>query len=468
MTAPTWGLARRARVPWLPVLCAVVPLLVFFVSSGRARISPSTAVALTAAAVLMRLAVARPRAGLVVLLVAGAAVPFYDGRYVTRGLAVTPVGALCLLLLPAALGRAQQVRIVALDWAVAGYFALRVVSLLVNYGRGPGAAAGLLLSTALPYVVGRLMVTTTALARTAALATVVVAGGLSVLAVQEHAGHGNPFFSWVTPTYQATQWARPEERLGAIRAEASFGHPIAFGLFLAVALALALGLYLSSTGRARPLLLGLSGLIVVALVATLSRGPIVVAAAAVAVLLVVGATRVDARRVLVLMALLVAVSAATPVLTTLTDLRQSSATVDSREALSAQYRFKILDVVLDPAQFSLLGQQSEPVDAQSGVTAATSSRTALKSIDSEFALVYLSSGLLALLGFVLVCWHVLRAAFLPRLQLVERAWAVGVAAVAVDALTVALLTQQGELWWLAVGIVGGIVQRHRASSQAAA
>jgi hypothetical protein len=141
--------------------------------------------------------------------------------------------------------------------------------------------------------------------------------------------------------------------------------------------------------------------------------------------------------------------------------------VDSREALSAQYRFKILDVVLDPAQFSLLGQPSEPVDAQSGVTAATSSRTALKSIDSEFALVYLSSGLLALLGFVLVCWHVLRAAFLPRLQLVERAWAVGVAAVAVDALTVALLTQQGELWWLAVGIVGGIVQRHRASSQAA-
>lgn len=460
MTAPRLRGDTRPSAPGL-VLLAGVPFAVLLVASGHGKLSPAAWAVLICAVVLARLASAWPRAALVVLVVLGAAVPYYDGRYVTRALALTPVAALCLVALPAAVAGVRSVRMTSLDWVVIAYFLLRTLALVVNFGRGAGAAAGLLLSTALPFAVGRLLVSDAARALLAARATVVVGACLSIFALVEHAGGGNPFFTWTRPTYQAEQWARPEERLGSVRAEASFGHPIALGLFLVVVVTLGVTLYLHEARRLRALWLAGAGVSGVALVATLSRGPMAVGGLAVLALLVLSASRVDVRRLVVLGALVLAVSATTGVLSTVRDLRSSSATADSREALSAQYRFKVLDVALDPGEFSLLGKQEVLDNGRAGVTASTESRTGLKSVDSEFALVYLSAGLLTAVAYTGVVLLLLRACALRGLGMADRGWVLAVSAVALGSLTVALLTQQGELWWLAVGVVGGVLQRHR-------
>ncbi len=454
---------RLQRRPSLlgPALTVLVPVLVLLLASGRVKVQPVLVAVVLVAAVLARGAASRPRAALVVLLVAGAAIPYYDGRYVTRALALTPVAALCLLALPAALSGQRSLRPVALDWVVGTYLLLPALSLVLNFGRGIGAAVGVLLSSALPYLVGRLLVSSADRARLAAVATVTVAMVLSVFALVEHSSGQNPFFTFLRPTYQADEWAKSEYRLGSVRAEASFGHPIAFGLFLVIAVVLALGLYLTSAGPQRLLWLTGVGLTAVALTSTLSRGPMVAAAAAAVLLVALGASRIDVRRLALLVVLVLGLSATTSVLSTVSDLRNSSSSAGSREAASAQYRFKILDVVLDPQQFSLLGKEADLEQGQSGVDASTSNRTSLKSIDSQFALVYLAAGLLALLAYVAVVALLVAAMARRGLDILSQAWAIGVAAVALDGLTVALLTQQGELWWFAVAIVAGVVQRAR-------
>ncbi|MCU1602721.1 MAG: hypothetical protein JWO22_3430 [Frankiales bacterium] len=454
---------RLAHRPSLlgPALTVLVPLLVLLIASGRVKVQPVLVSVVLVAVVLARAAASRPRAALVVLLVAGAAIPYYDGRYVTRSLALTPVAALCLLALPAALGGQRALRPVVLDWVVGTYFLLPALALVLNFGRGVGAAAGTLLSSALPYLVGRLLVSSADRARLAAVATVAVAMVLSVFALSEHATGQNPFFTFVRPTYQAGQWAKSEYRFGTVRAEASFGHPIALGLFLVIAVVLALGLYLTATGAQRWFWLTGVGLIGVALTSTLSRGPMVAAAGGAVLLLVLGASRIDVRRLAVLLVLVLGLSSTTSVLSTVSDLRNSSSAADSREAASAQYRFKILDVVLDPAQFSLLGKEADLDQGQAGVDASTSNRTSLKSIDSQFALIYLAAGLLALLAYVGVVALLVAATARRGFDVLSQAWAIAVAAVALDGLTVALLTQQGELWWFAVAVVAGLLQRTR-------
>jgi hypothetical protein len=93
------------------------------------------------------------------------------------------------------------------------------------------------------------------------------------------------------------------------------------------------------------------------------------------------------------------------------------------------------------------------------VTDAVFDRTGLRSIDSEFALEYLSGGLLVLLAFALVVLGVVRVAVRRGLSPVERAWAVGMVATSANLLTVALLTQQAELFWAWTALLAGLEQR---------
>ena len=446
-------------------LLAGVPLLVLVVASGRGRVQPILVLVLLGAVAAALVVRRYPLAAVATAVTLGALIPYYDGRYVTRGLAITPVAALCLALLPAALEQLRGAQLTVLDLAVAAYLVVLVVSRLVNYSRGPGAAAAILLSDALPYVVGRGLVRSRPVLGAVALATVAVGTVLSVFALAEHAGTPNPFFTWVSPTFQAGQWAHAETRLGSVRAEASFGHPGAFGLYLVAVLALSLALALTARTAGRQLVLfGATGVVAAGLVATLSRGPIAAAVVACGVVLAAAVGRVAVTRLVLVSILVLGLSVGTGVTATLSELRASSTTEDSREALSAQYRLRILDTVLDPSQFSLLGKSAAvtPDGEQAGsLSELTNERTNLKSVDSEYGLTYLTSGLFALLTLLLVGCILVRWSFLRGLDLLERAWVVGSAVVAVDILTVSLQTQQAELWWFGTAVVAGIVHRRR-------
>jgi hypothetical protein len=448
------SLPGPTRLPSLrPALALLVPLVVLVVAAGRAPVGAGVAALVPLYGLGCLLAWRRPRAALGVGAAVMVLVPIYYGRYAVGTLAVTPVIAVCLVLLPVALTRSRRVLIGPLDVAVAAYVLVRALSLLVNYSTGVGALAGLLLGVALPYVVLRLL---TAEADQGLLAWVVVLTGavLSVVAMAERAGSGNPYFSLLPATYQP-ELAEQSMRLGTLRAEGSFGDPIAFGLFLALALVLGACLSLTAASlRSRLAALTASGLVLYGLTATQSRGALLVAVVGTSGWLVL-TRRLDVRRLSVVVAAVAVVVVTTPVLGTVLALKDSS-TGDTRESRSATYRLEILSVARDPESFSLLGQQTEDAG---GITLSVSSRVGLKSLDSEFALVYFAGGLLGLLAFTAVAGLVLRVAARSGLRPLERAWALGVGASYLNLLTVALFTQEAGLLWGWTALTASVAQR---------
>ncbi len=423
---------------------------------------PLPLVAVLPAAVLLSLAATRCAdaalaAGLALVVV----VPFYAGPYVAGSLAVTPMTAVALALLPAAWLRRHDVRLVALDGAVAVLVLLRAVSYLLNFAGGAGAAAGLVLGTALPYVVLRLLTARHDLTRLTAGALVAGSVPVSLVALGERVGAGNLFFTLLPAGYQAEQWARPELRFGVVRAEASFGSPLAFGLFLALVLVLGLALALTTTSQLTRAATGAAGVLaLLALVATLSRGPLLAAGLGCGLWLLLTLRSVAFLRLLALLAglaLVVVVSPAAPTVAVLFDQSQG----DTAVSRSAEFRLQVLAVTLDPDQQSLLGR---PTPDDGGLTASLVQRTGLKSVDSEYALVFLASGTLALIALVSVALLCVRTALRPGIEPVERAWASGLSATAVALLVVALLTQHSELFWAGIAVVAGIDQRSRERS----
>lgn len=419
----------------------------FHVREGR-LVLPLLAVTLWA--LLALAALARPRIAVLVALAVVVLVPVYYGRYVVGAVAVTPQAAAALVLLPQATRGVRGFRPVPLDLAVAGFVALRCASYLLNYRSGPGAAIGVLLGVALPYVVFRLCVQ---VAWLPAMSRVVVACAtvLSVVAIRERLGFGNPFFTLLTPTYQAQSLARANERLGAVRGEASFGEPISFGMFLGLALGLAVMLAVTALRRSdRVLALVASGVIAYGVTTTQSRGALLVAGLAVLGWLLASASRLDVLRIGSLALLGAVVVLGTPVVNSVERLVSSSAG-DTRESRSAQYRLEVLEVVREPTAFSLLGRATAQTEGE-GVTRDLQRRVGLKSIDSHYALVYLDTGLLGLLAFLSVTGLALAGALRPGLPPAGRAWAVGLAATLGNLLTVALFTQESDVVWIATAV----------------
>jgi hypothetical protein len=362
----------------------------------------------------------------------------------------------CLILVPVVFARAHQVRLGWLDGAVASLVVLRGLSVALNYSGRIGGIAALVLSTALPYVVFRVLGIGADVRRVLAWVLVIASIPLSVVGLRERAGTPNPFFTLIPPGYQADQWAHPEFRGGGVRAEASFGHPIAFGMFLALVIVLAVALAMTAqAGRQRLVAAAAGGLALVALTATLSRGPLVVAALGVAAWLLATVGRLNVLRLAAVFGALAVLVVTTPVAATVQRL-QAATTGDTREARSAQYRLEILSVATDPQELSLLGKETTSTD---GVTAAVVERTGLKSIDSELALVFLANGALPCLALIGAGVLVASVCLRPGLNPVDRAWATATAAGYINLTTVALLTQQAELFWASTAVVASLAQR---------
>jgi hypothetical protein len=70
---------------------------------------------------------------------------------------------------------------------------------------------------------------------------------LAPLAVSEALGGSNPFFNLNFNSGEFTLWASQIDRFGTTRAVTSFGHPIAFSMFLAVSALLSIAMGISSS-----------------------------------------------------------------------------------------------------------------------------------------------------------------------------------------------------------------------------
>jgi len=441
-------------------LVVVAPLAVFVLASGRVLPPLAVVVALLAVAIAALIA-PYPNVAAPLAIVFIACVPVYWGRAIGGlGLAIIPVTIVGVMLLPAAVREGWRFRTVTLDVLVGIYLVLRSLSFVLNYGSGLGAAVGYSSRIVAGYGVFRLLSLVPGIRRRLALA-VVVAGGLLTIPAYLELSRRNPFFGAVKPSFQADAWARPEVRLGTVRVEASFGHPIPFGMFLAIVVVLAVALAVSVRhGRQVIALLVIAATAAVTLLNTLSRGPLLVAGAALVVWVLLEVRLMSPGRVAALAAVLVGVLVLTPALS-IVDTLWTASSGDTHEARSAEYRLEVASVLFDRSQFSLLGRET----TDSGeVSRAVAQRVGLKSIDNEYAIVFVAGGLLSLLSFATIGLQVLRLPFWRGLDPVDRAWMVALGASFLNLATVALLTQFSDLFWISVAVAAAIVQERQSQA----
>ncbi|MFN8163976.1 MAG: hypothetical protein U0R26_09165 [Solirubrobacterales bacterium] len=138
------------------------------------------------------------------------------------------------------------------DYAVLAFFGLMAVSVsfsaraeLTDYVHNIFLWAG-------PWLGARLLVSQVrSPVKVIAISFAVVTLILAPLAVSESLGGSNPFFNLNFNSGEFSIWASQINRFGAIRAVTSFGHPIAFSMFLAASALLSIAMGIGSE-RAKP------------------------------------------------------------------------------------------------------------------------------------------------------------------------------------------------------------------------
>jgi hypothetical protein len=254
---------------------------------------------------------------------------------------------------------------------------------------------------------------------------------VAVLAIIEYVTGWNPFISLVSNNPLFAQWGSIQERGGIMRAEGAFGHSIALGSSLAMAIPLTIGSRLPGGLRLVMVLLMLT-----ATVLSFSRTSIIGAALGLLLcLLFLPGAASAGKRVLFLVGAAVAAVAVLP-------LVGSVFTEAGDEASgSAAYRVDLISLI---ARMNLIGTSSAVRRSSTGEIYFDN----FQSIDSQLILTGITS------GFVAVTVVVLALVYAVFLVITGRATASTIALVAqIPALaTVALITQYSTVLWLVVGL----------------
>jgi ABC-type transport system involved in cytochrome bd biosynthesis fused ATPase/permease subunit len=194
----------------------------------------------------------------------------------------------------------------------------------------------------------------------------------------------------------------------------------------------------------------------IALFDTMSRIGIAVAIAGVGWQLVRLAHTDRLKRLVAVIAIGVVAVIATPIGRQVIDAANSTSG-QTRTAQSAQYRLRVLDVLQDPKEYSILGH---PNAAAESVSAAARSETGLKSLDSEYAVALITGGVIALvallgLGLTLLYGAVSPAETDPNVRGALTATAAVMGGLAV----VALLTQFADIFGILIALLASQRQR---------
>lgn len=373
----------------------------------------------------------RPLVGLVTYVALLAMVPAWLGMQVV--VFVTPATGVGVALVLAA-WRRVDLRVHAVDLVMLGVVLAVVTAFAV--GDIPLAPTyAVLVGWLVPYAVGRVV---SLRLHPSVIATVVgaVLGVVALLGLLEHLtgtnlfvglGAGSPFAEG--SGYRI--WSVIQERGGQARVEVAFGHSIALGATLGLAVPF---LWVS---RLRPVLKGAALLAVGACsVFTYSRiGMISVGLALVLSLVLLGHAVTRRFRVTVSVALAVAAAVVVP-----TALEVFSSAGDEAEG-SAQYRGDLTSLV---PRMAWLGQSAAAAQDAAG----TRSFGGFESIDSALILVGLTYGLLPLLLLLAAAC----AAVVGLLRRRREAPLVAVVALLPALTSVAFITQFTTFFWFVVGL----------------
>lgn len=386
-----------------------------------------------AAAVVLR---PRPQLGVVVWLVSVAFVPYWLGP--TVRVYVPPASALALFLLVVFLPW-RGFRLHPGDLVPGILIAIMAVAAAAQSGSLPVAFA-FVVEWVSAYLLARVLASQVDLQWIYAAFGIVMAV-VAVLTVVEAVTSSNVFVELARANSQYAAWGPLQYRSGLLRAEGAFGHSIALGVSLAVAIPLTLGSRLRS--RTKGLIVTL---LVVASIATLSRlGMLTAVLGIVLCALFLRSGFTTRQRAVVFTGLAVLVAALTP--TVLEVLSRAGNEVNT----SSEYRVDLI---------SLLGSMN-PVGISPAFARSASGDTSFggfTSIDSQLILTGLTQGYVAL-AVVLVA---LGAAIIT--VVLGRATAATIAVVALIPAfaTVALITQYTAVVWFVIGLAVTGQQRRAA------
>jgi hypothetical protein len=427
---------------------------------GAALASKLLLAAVLIAAVLsvtaVAMAFAHPGRVFVALVLAMALIPTYAAPAV-GSLLFIPAAALCWLIVIAlgwrnAMLRGRIFRPTAIDLAVLAFGVLMYISLSYSPQTEFSAFLNDLFAWGGPYLAARLLLEDTrrpayVLAASFALATAVVAP----VALLEAAGKSNPFLHLQFNSVEAAVWAAPASRLGQIRAEASFGHPIGLSMFVSASALLSLGMAIySSEAKRRKLWLILAALAVGVQALSFSRTGWLMLIVGLALLGMTAASRIARRRIgFVFATIAVAAVALTVTANTPKELQLFPANSASAEGEafkdSGAYREALLARALQPGVLHLWGNSVNRV-----TPAVSSTNTAT---DNAYIILADKWGLIPTLALLTIAAALLIAAALARARkAAELAVLPIVAFTGLCALFfVDFITQQQCMIWLLIG-----------------
>jgi hypothetical protein len=444
---------------------------------GAVALSSAIAVALVVLPAVVLAAVVgalvHPERAFVVLVLLLALIPDYAAPQVGPLLLMPGVGVAWILAGALAwrclAQRGTRFRATAVDIAVGALALLMATSVVFS----PKASVVSTPQASLPnylnvaflwggaYLAGRMLLRETRrpaflVAASFALVTVL----LAPVAILEAAGRYNPFLALQFNPVESAVWSNTVSRFGQVRAEASFGQPLAFSMFVATSALLSLAMAINTERLGNRLVWFALAILAVGIQSlTLTRTGWLILALGIVVLTLATARGVARRRLVAILAILAVAATTTFAMIALPRQLQllsttgTGTTAGSLEVTrSGAYRESLLDRALQPGVLHAWG---------SPVNKVTPTLGSNSSVDNAYIDLAAQWGLIPMAALVLVP--------LTLLPVIVRASSRGsgpMVVLPIAALTsfvalffVAFITQQQLMIWLLVGASGAIAER---------
>lgn len=380
----------------------------------------------------------RPRVAFVMWLVSIAFIPYWVGLDI---LGYLPVPSLLGFVIAAVLIRKKQWVPSGWDYYLIALVAIAFLATVID-SSSRGSWFAMLTHWSLAFVIGRAVIPVVGKEFTVKAIAVVmsVVGGL---ALAEFLLVWHPFTGWIMDNPSFETWSPIQIRGGNDRSEWAFGHSIALGGSLTMAIPFVIQANFTTPRKVAMLALIGSGAVV-----SLSRGGLLAVGLTLALSLYALATVPAVQRFLIGS---VVVGLGLWAFTGFSDLTAGSAVEASA---SSSYRSNMHDVLIPTMQ--MVGRSSAAIDTATGVRYGR-----FQSIDSTFLALGIGYGwlvaVLAIIAFLfLVVRVVLRHASAPEVALVGQLPVLT---------TVALITQYQILVWLMLGMSVTLYATSRRTNQ---
>jgi hypothetical protein len=295
-----------------------------------------------------------------------------------------------------------------------------------------------------------------AVAASFAAATVLVAP----VAVLETLGVKNPFLNFQFNSAEAAAFGNTVSRLGEVRAQASFGHPIALSMFVAASALLSLGMAIyAKISKERAIWLGLAAVAIAVQVMTASRTGYLMLVPGVILLGLTTAMQTARKRLMgffgLVAVLFVAMqfTGALPEELQLFPSGQAQSAAAEEVSESGAYRERLLERAIEPG---VLGLWGNPYNKVTNAVSAANTAT-----DNEYIILADSWGLIPTFSLIAIAIALLIAIVVARGRNAYELVILPIAALmSLGALFfVAFITQQQVVIWILIGASSAASER---------